>query len=85
MQKELNLVQFFGGISSKLQNDNELYSSNIEQESLINSSNSTLVSNTNNENSPEMIGIAVFKDSKLVGELSRIRNSIISYGFKQIK
>lgn len=65
-------MQYFGGVSSDTSIDeNSLYSSNAEKTSNVNSGNSTLSS----KKSAETIGLAVFKDDKLVGELSGIETA----------
>lgn len=62
-------MQYFGGVSSDTSIDeNMIYSSNAEIDSNIKAGNSTLSS----KKSAETIGLAVFKDDKLVGELSGI-------------
>lgn len=62
-------MQYFGGVSSDTSIDeNSLYSSNAEKDSSVKSGSSTLSS----KKSAETIGLAVFKEDKLVGELSGI-------------
>lgn len=68
----MNLVQYFGGVSSDTSIDeNSLYSSNSEKASNETAGNSTLSS----KKSAETIGLAVFKDDKLVGALSGIETA----------
>lgn len=65
-------MQYFGGVSSDTSIDeNSLYSSNSEKASNETAGNSTLSS----KKSAETIGLAVFKDDKLVGELSGIETA----------
>lgn len=62
-------MQYFGGVSSDTSIDeNSLYSSNAEKNSSVKAGSSTLSS----KKSAETIGLAVFKEDKLVGELSGI-------------
>lgn len=62
-------MQYFGGVSSDTSIDeNSLYSSNAEKDSSVKAGSSTLSS----KKSAETIGLAVFKEDKLVGELSGI-------------
>lgn len=65
-------MQYFGGVSSDTSIDeNSLYSSNSEKASNETAGNSTLSS----KKSAETIGLAVFKDDKLVGALSGIETA----------
>lgn len=62
-------MQYFGSVSSDTSIDeNSLYSSNAEKDSSVKAGSSTLSS----KKSAETIGLAVFKEDKLVGELSGI-------------
>lgn len=65
-------MQYFGGVSSDTSIDeNSLYSSNAEKDSSVKAGSSTLSS----KKSAETIGLAVFKEDKLVGELSGIETA----------
>ena len=70
----MNLVQFFGGVSSNKSNNDDLNSlSNSEKSANVKAGTSTLSSKT----TAETIGLAVFKGDKLVGELSRCWNCLL--------
>lgn len=61
----------FGGIKTTDSTDDPtIYSSGIDKDSSLEANASSLISNTDNEKCPEIIGLALFKDSQLVGELS---------------
>lgn len=65
-------MQYFGSVSSDTSiNENSLYSSNAEKDSTVKAESSTLSS----KKSAETIGLAVFKEDKLVGELSGIETA----------
>lgn len=65
-------MQYFGSVSSDTSiNENSLYYSNAEKDSTVKAESSTLSS----KKSAETIGLAVFKEDKLVGELSGIETA----------